>query len=246
VPTSSGRDHAYRALGRRRHRAQQEQQRDGGQEGEHVHGVGGPHAGHGDEHPADGRTRDRPDLPAHALHGVGRGLLVARHEPRRHRVQRGPLQPVERGHGPGDDVQRPDRRMRQERVEQQRAGGQRHAGLTPQDHPPPVGRVGDRAAPQPAEHHRHQLHDADDPDRDVGAGELFELERHGHDGDEAAEHGDHAAGHQQAEVPVLQRSDVHAHMPQPLQHDSPTVFWTDRSVAIPERPGIRISGMITV
>jgi hypothetical protein len=79
-------------------------------------------------------------------------------------------------------------------------GEQAHPRFTAEDHLPPIDRIGQCPAPQAETDEQHQLGSAEQPDREVGAGEFLHLERNRYEGDEAAEHRHRATADEKAEV----------------------------------------------
>jgi hypothetical protein len=107
-----------------------------------------------------------------------------------------------RGGEPGaDEVERPDVRVGEGRVERMSAAVSTTLGQAGADEDPaPVGVVGQRAAPQAEDDERHEFDDAEDTDGEVAAGEVIELPREGDVGDHAAEVEDGAGQEESPEV----------------------------------------------
>jgi hypothetical protein len=109
----------------------------------------------------------------------GRRQLIARHDARGRRLERGPLQRGERHHQPRDHVQRPQQGMRQQRVEQQQHRARGKPGLAPAHQRPPVEPVGEHATVQPEHHQRHQLRQPKRPHDQRRPGDPLRLDEQG-------------------------------------------------------------------
>ena len=82
-------------------------------------------------------------------------------------------------------------------------------GFAPADQRPAVEPVGERAAVQPEHHERHQLHHAEQANRQRRPGELLGLHEQRDLGGLRSEPGDCAAGEQQPDIPpAVQRRQV--------------------------------------
>ena len=171
------RDARGRGLGRRRDRAHagEEGQRDEERRG--VDRVRGAEPERRDQHAGEGRAGDLRRVAAEAVERRGGGQLVARHEPRQHRVERRALEPARARHPRRDDEQHPDVRLVEQRVgeEDQREDEQRRVG--DEDQPAAVVGVGQRPAEQRREQQRHDLREADQAHQQRRARQVVDLER---------------------------------------------------------------------
>lgn len=181
-------------------RGEPQAEQHGGGERAHRHRVRRPVTGVRHDQTGQRGARDRPDLPAQRVQGGRRRLLLVRHDPGHQGVQRGPLEPGQGGDPAGHHVQRPQQRLREQRVHQQDRGEHAEPRLGEQDDPAPVHGIGERPAVQPEDHQRHQLHRPHRADRERRAGEVLDLERQRDEGHEAAEVRDQPLDPQQPEV----------------------------------------------
>lgn len=150
--------------------------------------------------PAAAGLADGPGSPAQRVEGGRRGQLLVRHDPGQQGVQRGALQPRQRGHARRDHVQRPEHRLRQHRVDQQDQRQQPEPRLGRHDDPRPVHGVRQRPAVQPEDDQRDQLDRAHRPHGQRRPGQLLDLERQRDQRHGGAEEGDEALPPQQPEV----------------------------------------------
>ena len=133
---------------------------------------------------------------------------------------------------PDDQEDLPEPRVGGEGVDREPGRERRLGDAGPDQQEPAVDVVGERAAVEAEDDQRDQLHQADGTDRQVGAGELVDLEGDGDVGHHPAEVEDGAGDQEQAEVTMLpERPDVHPERAQtcPPTHDAP--LWTARQEA---------------
>ncbi len=146
-----------------------------------------------------------------------RGLVAGVDEPRRHRLQRRRVEAVDGRHERGDDEQRGDARLRQQRVAHERERAEQEQRFRPEQEPAPVDGVGDGPAPERRRDERDELHDADQAHRRRRLRQLVHLHRQRHVRHERAEGADPLADEQQAEVAVLAQG---GEVEQETSHDS--------------------------
>ena len=89
----------------RRHRAHRDEAGERGEEAGGVDAEGRDGAGRPDQDAADRRPDDHAEAAAEGAQRRRRGNLVGRNQPRRHGVERRPLQAVEGRHQPGGEVE---------------------------------------------------------------------------------------------------------------------------------------------
>ena len=203
------RDARRRRVGRRRHRAHPCQRDERDEERRRVDRVGRAQAGARDQDAAERRPGDLAGVAAEALERGRRGQLLARHQARHHRVERGPLQPAGRRHPGRDEEQDPDLRLGEQRVGDQRESEREQRGVGDQHEPAAVVRVGQRAAEQRRDQQRGQLREPEQPDDERRASQVVDLERDRDEGDHRARERDGLARVEQPELAVpAQRPDV--------------------------------------
>ena len=151
---------------RREQRPEPGQQDEGHGEAERVEGVDQLRPRPGGQCAAQRGPGQQAGVAGHAQQGGGGGELVAGHGPRYRRVERGTLQGSERGHRGGQHVQRPDRGVRQQRVDQQQRGQHSQPRLAPPEQQAAVEPVREHPAVQPEHHQRDKLGHAEQAHRE--------------------------------------------------------------------------------
>ena len=193
----------------RRYRSHRHEAGERCQEARRVDAEGGHRARGPDQHAADRGADDHAKAAAQLGQRRHGRELVRRHQPRRHRVERGTLQAVEGRHQAGGQVEHRDRRLGERGVGHQRQAGGHQADLGGDHQAPAIHPVRQRAADERRQQQRHQLHDAEDADREAGVRQGVHLPRQRHVGDHRAEEGHELSGIEQAEVPPAQGTEVH-------------------------------------
>ncbi len=207
-----------------RHGPHQPQHRQGEPEADHVHPIGRrqPEARH--QQAPEGRPADHPERHAQRGECRGGGHLLAGDQPGQERLERGALQPVERGGQRGDHEQDPDPRAPGQRVDHQHGREQGQAELGELHHAAPVVGVGQRPTEQAGDQEWSQLGHPEQADHQRRPGELVDLERDRDVGDHAAREAHHLPNGQQSEVPmVAQWSELDGCQPQPARPVPPSV-----------------------
>ena len=185
-------------------------QREGGErehEGADVDRVRGGHARRRDDHPGQRGPSDLGDARQRPV-DRGRGLqLVALDQPGEQRVQRWSQDGLRGGEQCRRDVEHPQLRGRDERVDQQRDRDERGRELGAEDQPPAVEGVGQRAADERQHDDRDELGGAQQADGERGVGEGEDLHEQGDLRERAAQQRDRVAADHQPQVaaPAQQR-----------------------------------------
>ena len=141
-------------------------------------------------------------LPRNAVERRRGGEVLARHEPRQHRVERRPLQAAGRRHPGRDEEQHPDVRLVEQRVGEQHERERQQRRVGEQHEPAPVVRVRQRAADQRGDQQRHQLGEPEQADDERRARQVVDLERDRDVRDHRARERDRLPDEEQPEVAV--------------------------------------------
>ena len=180
-----------------------------GREARDVDAVGDGQAGARDEQAGERRARERRHVVEAELQRRGGLELVALHQPRDERVERRAAHRGEGGQQRRADVEHPQLRIGQRRVDEQRAGHDGGADLGDLDEPPAIEGVGQRAADEREHDDRRELGDPEQADGQRRAGQLVGLEGDRDEGRHRAQLGDRLAEDEQAEVaPPAQEAEV--------------------------------------
>ena len=164
-----------------------------------------------DQDPADSGAADGGERAVDARERGGGGDLAVRDEPRREGAHRRSAEAEDRDRDGLEHEERPDLRVRKQRVDEEEPGDERHPGLGPQQDRPPVERVGDRAADQRHDEQRDERRQAEQPDERGRMRERVDLVRHGDGADLAADRRDRLAEPEVAKVTVAERARVDPH-----------------------------------
>jgi hypothetical protein len=120
------------------------------------------------------------------------------------------LQRAQRGHRRGQQVQRPHRRSRQQRVEEQQRGQDAEPSLAPAQQHAAVKPVRQHPAIEPEHHQRDKLRHPEQAHGQRGAGELLGLDKQRDGAGLGPQQGNGAAAQQPAEVRgSAQRRKIH-------------------------------------
>src|SRR6185369_1879958 len=168
-------------------------------------------AGGRDQGAAEGWSGDHAQAAAEGRERRHGRELFGIDEPRRQRLQRGPLQTVEGRHGAGDRIEDPDGRPGEERGAGERGAAAREPHFRPQDQAAAVDRIREGATHERRDEQGEQLGQAEQAHGQRRARELEHLIRQGHIGDHAAQQRDELRGVQRAVVAVApEGSEVHS------------------------------------
>ena len=195
--------------GRRRDGAHEREHHERERERDEVERVRRGQADRGDEDAAERGPGDHPDVPAQRAERARGRKLVLLDEPRLERVERRPLDPVERGHRDPGDEEHPQARLAEERVDEQ----ERRAAARPSSAICTRRRRSNASASAPPRNAVMRIGGssaaASRPTVERGSGELVGLVRDGHPRDRRAEEREALAEEEQAEVaPPAQRPEV--------------------------------------
>ena len=150
---------------------------EGGAIGGEVDAVRRGQADHRDQHAGKGGAGDEGEVAVDALErDRGRELVVA-DETWRDRAHRRPREAPCRRAERLEHEQRPDLRVRQERVDEQQAGDGAERELGDDHDAPAVERVRDRAADERHDEERDERREREQPDEQRRVGQLVDLER---------------------------------------------------------------------
>ena len=167
-----------------------------------VDAVGRGQTDRGDEDTAHGRPGDHAEFPAQRIERRGRGQLVAGDEPRHHRVERRPLEAVDRGHERRDDEEHPDLRLVEERVEKEDRRREPERELGELEHAPTIYGIGESAADERREEQGDERSQAEKPDRQRRPGEMVDLVRDRDVREHRAEERERLPGEEQPVLPM--------------------------------------------
>src|SRR5919206_48683 len=158
---------------------------------------------------AEGRAGDVRGAAVDVLDRVRRRELVRLDEARDDGVHAADAEREDRHRERDEDVDRPDPRLGQARVQREQQRDEREQRLGREQQPAAVDSVGDRAADDRERQQREELAQREQPDLQGRVREAVELKRRSDGGDLAAEGGDRLADEEAAERGVAaQRADV--------------------------------------
>jgi hypothetical protein len=168
---------------------------------------GGQADGH-DEHPANGWSEEHAERAAQRVQCAGGSEIVALHKPRHQRIQRRALQGGEASLCACQDKDRPQERLRQQRVEEEQCGEDCEGNLCREHHGSTVSSIRQRAADHRQCEHGDELGHAEKSNQQWRVRELVDLVRHRDVGDLTAQKRDELAPEEQSKVTVPQRRNV--------------------------------------